>query len=521
MSHTPSSQQANIYQWVTNGTGSALVIAVAGAGKTTTLVHACGLMKGSVAFAAYNKKIADEIGTRVRASGVTNVRSGTFHSFGFSAWRRVAPLVTVDGNKVQKILDCAKSQIDDSQLYPEEYHPFIKQVVSLAKQSGIGILTPFTNQLAWWRLVEHYELDDLLTQEAQALSEQDREHRVKKGLQMALDVLRISIDQDRTVIDFDDMLYAPLIHDVKMWQNDWVLVDEAQDTNPARRAIAKKMLRPGGRLLAVGDPAQAIYGFTGADNDSLQIIEREFNCTTLPLTVTYRCPKEVVQVAQQWVSHIEAAPTAPDGKVVAITDKEFTNILTGDLDKKKNFTPADVVLCRNTKPLVELAFLFVRKSIPCHVEGKDIGRGLMALAGKWKVKQLDTLLRKLDDYLQKETARFMSKGQEQKAEALSDRIETIKVICASLPAGSSVVDLQGAVDKLFGDVKDGEPAPNLTLSTIHKAKGREWDRVYLYGRNKYQPSPYARQMWQQQQETNLMYVAVTRAKQTLVEVVVS
>jgi hypothetical protein len=62
-----------------------VVVAVAGSGKTTTLVEACKRMKGQVAFAAYNKKIADEI--KVRVSEFGHVNAGTFHSFGFAAWR--------------------------------------------------------------------------------------------------------------------------------------------------------------------------------------------------------------------------------------------------------------------------------------------------------------------------------------------------------------------------------------------------------------------------------------------------
>ena len=60
----------------------------------------------------------------------------------------------------------------------------------------------------------------------------------------------------------------------------------------------------------------------------------------------------------------------------------------------------------------------------------------------------------------------------------------------------------------------------LTLSTIHKAKGREWETVYWLDREGTLPSPYATQKWQQDQEDNLCYVAATRAKSSLIEVMV-
>jgi superfamily I DNA/RNA helicase len=68
--------------------------------------------------------------------------------------------------------------------------------------------------------------------------------------------------------------------------------------------------------------------------------------------------------------------------------------------------------------------------------------------------------------------------------------------------------------------RDGSESriPTLTLCTIHRSKGREWQRVYLIGRNRYMPSSYARLDWELEQERNLMYVAVTRSKGELVEV---
>jgi superfamily I DNA/RNA helicase len=69
------------------------------------------------------------------------------------------------------------------------------------------------------------------------------------------------------------------------------------------------------------------------------------------------------------------------------------------------------------------------------------------------------------------------------------------------------------VDSLFGDNVTGL----LVLSTIHKAKGREWERVFWLDRIGTCPSKWARQAWQQDQEKNLMYVAATRAKSELID----
>jgi superfamily I DNA/RNA helicase len=498
--------QLAIFDWAEKQRGSARVDAVAGSGKTTTLeelvrrITANQLRRTSVAFCAYNKSIAADI--KARVGDLQGVRVGTFHGFGYGAWMKAYPKAKLDEKKCQNILTASE--------VPEEYHAFALAAVSLAKGHAIGVLTPFDSQAAWHYLVSHYELEETLTDNPLLLDDAAMGRLLTNGLAYAQQLLRASISKDGDVIDYDDMIYAPLVHNARFWENDWVLVDEAQDTNPARRALARKMLRPNGRLIAVGDPHQAIYGFTGADADALDLIEKEFACTRLPLTVSYRCPRAVVAHAQQLVSHIQSAPNAPEGKVSTQTEENF-------LTNTSSLTHEDAVLCRNTKPLVELAFTLIRAGVPCHVEGKDIGRGLTALARKWRIKSVEKLTERLEAYREKEVARLVAKGQEQKADSLSDRVSTVLVIAA----GKQTVDeVCAAIDKLFGDVKPGQRSPNLTLCTAHKSKGREWNRVYLWGRNRYMPSKFARQQWQIQQEENLQYVAITRAKSTLIEVIV-
>ena len=503
MTRQPSPQQAAIYDFVTQGKGSGLVIAVAGAGKTTTLTGVCARIpaRESVAFCAYNKGIATEIAAKLLEAGVgANVKSGTFHSFGFGALAQALKVkLQVDDKKCQKIAVAMRC--------PDGLLPFVTKLVSLAKQRAVNVLTVPGDDAAWYGIVDHFGLTD-------TLSEASDPDAVGTGVMIAKAVLAKSNELIRTgAVDFDDMIYGPLVLDVRMWQRDWVLVDEAQDTNPARRALARKMLKPNGRLIAVGDPHQAIYGFTGADSDALELIKAEFGCAEYPLTVTYRCPKAVVALAQTWVSHIQAAESAPDGVVKFMDRKEFRGTTPG---------AEDVILCRLTKPLVEQAYEYIGRGVGCRVEGRDIGAGLVKVidkvCGKAGCLSVAAFLDKLDAYQDRETQRLLAKGQETAAEAVDDRCATLRVIAGQLPDESPVAGIKAAIQSLFGDTPDGERARVLTLSTVHKAKGREWDRVYLLGRDRYMPSKWARQAWQQEQEVNLMYVAVTRARCELVEV---
>jgi DNA helicase-2/ATP-dependent DNA helicase PcrA len=506
MPYAPSPQQSTVYRWVREESGNLILVAVAGSGKTTTILNATTMMKGSVALAAYNKKIAVEITNKLQAAGVgRNVQAGTFHSFGLRNWQRAVgqKRVVVDGDKVSKILTTQKC--------PEDIIPFAAALVSMAKQRAFGVLTPIVDVVGWHDMVSHYDLDQTLPED-KGMGDSCRDEQIENGIFMAQRALRVSLEMDRDIIDFDDMIYAPLAHDARVWQNDWLLVDEAQDTNPARRALAKKMLTPGGRAIFVGDPAQAIYGFTGADNDSLDIIEREFACKRLPLTVTYRCPKAVVAKAQMYVSHIMAADSAPEGEVRSMSADDFHKL------PAESFTKDGAMLCRTTAPLVKEAFALIRRGIGCQVEGKDIGRGLVKLASKWQTNSLVVLKDKLDDYRAREVEKFMSKGEERKAEALSDKIDTLLVIMDSLTEDHTVDDLKATIRKIFGDTPDGQTPSVFTLSTVHKSKGREWQVVYLLDRSKLMPSRFARQQWQLEQEMNLIYVAITRSQGTLVEV---
>ncbi len=504
----PSPQQAAVIDWTTNDTGSAFVEAVAGAGKTTTLLELLIATTGSVAFCAYNKKIADEIKAKLndradlnhvdydlRFAGIGNrVRVGTFHSFGFAAWRRLYPAVKVD-ERIKR--DQTIEKLTDYQVSPS-LHDFIVKLASLAKQRGIGVNGQIDDDSLWYAIIDHFDL----------ASEIDNENNVQIGVQWAKRALRYHIALAPKLIDFDDMIYMPIQAGVKLWENDWILVDEAQDTNPARRGLARKMLKKNGRAVFVGDRHQAIYGFTGADSDAIDQIIRDFNCTPMPLTITYRCPQLVVAEARKIVNHIQAHDDAPQGIVRMIEERELYL-------PSESLQPADAILCRNTQPLVKTAFQLIRNDIPCHVEGKDIGIGLLKLVNRYQAKTLDQLRDRLENFRDVESQKLIAKGKETQAEALIDRVETVLVIADNC---QTIDDLRAKITSMFQDANGVKQT--VTLSTVHKAKGREWSRVYLLGEHKYMPSSWARQDWQIQQEYNIIYVAYTRAQNELIRVMV-
>lgn len=503
---TPSLQQQAVIDFVAKGSGSAFVEAVAGAGKTTTLIDALAGARGSVAFAAYNRKIADEIKAKTAHMNLGNrVRIGTFHSFGLNTWRQAHRNVQSgpDAARQKAQMTEQKFGLDDKTKPEYLLRSFVPHLISLAKQRAIGLYGSVDDAKLYYDIVDHFDMAYDLEDEA----------LIPRGIELAIAGLKYHREIAADIIDFDDMIYMPIVSGVKVWQNDIVFVDEAQDTNPARRAYVRKMLNPRwGRAIFVGDRHQAIYGFTGADNDAVDLIIRDFGCKSLPMTTTYRCPKAVVAKAQEVVSHIHAHQTAPEGSVHTIELEQLFKLSQPD-EAMRHLQPTDAILCRKTKPLVDTAFALLRMGVPCHVEGRDIGAGLIALIDKYKTaKTLRNMLARLGAYGEQRSEKLRAKGRGEQAEALMDRISTIAVIAEKC---QTVDELKGKIEAMFQD-SEREPKKTLTLSTVHKSKGREWPRVFVLGANAWMPGPWARQVWEQQQETNLMYVAYTRAQSELV-----
>lgn len=531
MTFAPSAAQQRFYDWVTTEKGHCVLNAVAGAGKTTTILNGIEKMAGTVWFGVYNKKMADEIkeklagnpdlAKRAAFKADEQITASTFHSLGASLVKSLTypNRAQVDDKKVRKIVDQlivqkeAVAQMDRPDL--REIEGTVVQMVSMAKNRGfvparrvVEGLTDWDDTDAWEEMVNHFDIGDTLEDE-----------QVRTAINFARVALRES-NKDLTVIDFDDMVYLPLAKrmTLKPWHKfNWVLVDEAQDTNPTRRALARMVLATGGRLIAVGDPHQAIYGFTGADNDSLEQIKDAFNAVELPLTTTYRCPKAVVAHAQQWVSHIEAHEGNEEGAVVTLPYMDLIDNLQAD---DPNVNPSETaILCRYNKYLVGLCFKLIRNGIAAKIEGRDVGAGLVKLATRWKsAKTVNGLETKLLQYREREMAKAEKKEQEQKMERIDDEVATLMVVIDRVRTNGldRVTDVVDAIEEIFADNVSGGDL--ITLCSTHKSKGLEWDSVYLLDREALMPSKFAKQDWQIAQEINLIYVAVTRAKKTLIEV---
>jgi superfamily I DNA/RNA helicase len=225
---TFSKYQQDIFDWIESGEGNSVVNARAGSGKTTTAIHAMGRMVGTVISLTLNKKNAVELQTKIEQMGLIHAKGSTFHAEGFANIKKTHRFVKVDNYKVNNLVGFYTLQ-------PDQYsaRSFIRGIVGMAKQSGFGCedCPAISDTDAWFNIAAHYDIT------------LDSEMSMSDCIEIAKDVLK---DSNRNVreVDFDDMVYLPILHNMDLFKYDWIIVDEAQDTNVIRKIMVKRMMKP-------------------------------------------------------------------------------------------------------------------------------------------------------------------------------------------------------------------------------------------------------------------------------------
>lgn len=488
-----SPEQDAFWKALTDNDSHVVLEARAGTGKTFSCIEGCKRMLKAdsslnIAMVAYNKAIASELEQKVPA-GVT---ACTMHSLGKKALYNAHGKHKVSSYKTQDILKDILGETEFKNV-GWNFVSLVKKAVSLAKNTMLPL---DFNEGDWSSMVNHYSLDM-----------NDSEARIRELTRL---ILKKSAEQTN-VIDFDDMIWLPVVMDLELTKFDVLFVDEAQDLNKSRQQLAVKA---GERIVIVGDPKQAIYGFAGADAYSMRNMSNMLGeVVTLPLTVTRRCPKSHVTLAQSIVADIKAMDNAPEGVIEDVTSG-------GLFDAVK---AGDMVLCRMNAPLMKAAYGMIRKGIACMIQGRDIGAGLNSLIKKvcgkgWKTTDTIIMESKLDAYLSKEIAKLdklalTAPVSRSKYELVMDKVNCIKLISEGLSTASEVCE---RITELFADTdKAGMPKSKVVLSSVHRAKGLEAENVFILHPEK-MPHPMATLEWEIEQEYNIKYVAITRSMNRLV-----
>lgn len=539
-----------------------VIKAYAGTGKTTTLIEGLKHMRGiktsikpsdqqaviwdalalsgptaRTCMVAFNKSIAKTLQARVPS----NVSAMTMHSMGLravkDAWKLLPGEAAIDGWKVQTVLselmgmDLRELRRMDSVLVSAT-----DKLVGLCK---MGLLDATEENMDW--ICDHYDIE--------------LEDRRETVFGLVPQVLEICKDVSRHgYIDFNDMIWIPVVHKLAITKYALLCVDESQDLSPCQQSLAVMAAE---RLVMCGDSNQAIYGFTGADTMSMprmfnHLAATERGCNEYPLTVTRRCAKAIVREAQSLVKDFKAHESNGEGFVKYATMKSqgkcqdcfcpsclhyWAETITEnnpeatkcpsckladievfpvrDTAYKSIIEPGDMVVCRVNAPLVSECFKFLKEDIKAQIQGRDIGAGLINLIKKFGASTINSLVTSLDQWLALEIAKENSrpKPSEVKFIALQDRYDCLRCFCDE---ATTVQDVVNRIERIFTDNSDTK---SILLSSGHKAKGLEAPRVcILQPPGCTCPHPMAKTAWQREQEFNIFYVMKTRAIDELVYV---
>lgn len=450
-------------------------------GKTATLKELCNRtpVGTSCLFMAFNKSIAEELKTKLP----TTVECNTFHSMGLrTLMKNFRFRMQLEENK------CFSLCMELFDFRKKEYKEKMRYYFSLQELwEKIRLSLCEINEENVSALCIEYDLD----YEKSMISDLNKiNERWRK------DCTKIQGNKSFKM-DFPDMLWIPynFVDEMNFPKYQVVMIDEGQDLFTLQKEILQRHIKPRGRFIAVGDSKQLIYNFMGSDLDVFTSIKRMPNTICLPLSVTYRCAKKIVEKANEVFPGTECIPTAIEGV-----------IREGDIFEAES---GDFVLCRNNFPLVAAFILFLERGKKASIMGRDFGESLCRLLDGQE--RLDDLYLLLEDKVSKLKEKGLSEiaiTNNASYVALKEKVSIIEILYKRFPG--SFLALKQKIKNIFSDDKTG-----IILSTIHKSKGLEAKRVFFLNPELI-PSKFAKTPKALYAEECLKFVAITRAKEELV-----
>lgn len=577
--------------------GPVLVIAGAGSGKTKTLTYRVarliedGIKPENILLLTFTKKAAAEMlsrATLVLDDRCEKVAGGTFHSFANIILRKYSKFLKLKSNFT--ILD--KSDCEDiinhitGQMFPKKEKRFPKKSTILEIYSkSVNKETP-TKQIIEEEFPQFAHCEDKIIEVHKAY---------------------VGYKRENSVLDYDDLLlYVKLLLENNEGlrkklsnQYQYIMVDEYQDTNTIQADVIKLLASEHSNIMAVGDDAQSIYSFRGANYRNILDFPKLFEGTEIiKLEQNYRSTQNILKLtntiiskakekyAKTLFSNIES-PIVPALICAKDTQMEADFIcqrILELLDEDVNLSDI-CVLARNARMSYALEIELSKRAIPYQKFGgpkfmetahiKDIvshlrviinpddiislNRILLLLKGVGattvnniipiikgnlnpnikllpsnKTTSLVPLLKTLENLRSQISMRKPSDIVEDvieyyrpilkdkyddynKREKDLDHFQYLSEQYSNLEDFISDMALEPPDASVEGMYKRNSDDEALTISTIHSAKGLEWDSVFIIGAVDGRfPSAYSfNSAEEMDEELRLMYVATTRAKNNL------
>lgn len=466
--HTPTSEQQAIIAAARDTADNLLIPALAGAAKTSTLVMVAEALPDiEILCLAFNKKIAVEMQERLPR----NCKAMTLNSLGHRTWSEaIGRRLRIESGKTYDIVKgLIEEQTRDDQRGLYDAMAELMRLVDFGK--ACGYIPTGTNERAK-RLMDDEDFFPHLEQRLSPLEEDIIRGATIESLKQAM----------QGVCDFNDQILMPTIFHGAFPRYPLVLVDEAQDLSALNHATLRKLCKR--RLIAVGDPCQAIYGFRGAHEDSMSKLRETFDMKELPLTISFRCPQAVVEHVRWRAPAMRWPDWARPGGV-----RTVGRWSAADLEEDAT------IICRNNAPLFGIAIRLLKNGRTCQLDGKDIILGITKVMRKFggsDMKQ-QAVLDRIAVWLENEK----EKNKKRAHNRIEDRAECMAIFARQGATLGEALAYAQHLMNLHSPLK---------LMTGHKAKGLEFDQVYFLD---------AKLVGDEDQEPNLRYVICTRAKDTL------
>lgn len=462
----PTDEQEAIYRAASASSDNIMVEAFAGTGKTTTLEGIGNETKGGGLYLVFNKRNADEAKDRMPYTYETR----TFNACGHRAW----------AGKLYRNPSLAKDKVRD----------LLREIINEAPKAASGEMWNSYHQIVdgvnraktFGYVPENFpQAQSLLTQsQFHALLDEEPDDLVSDLIDA---VLSRSIKVSFTgTIDFNDQVYMPAMFGGSFGKYPTVLVDEYQDLSPANHALLQRLVK--GRLIGVGDRFQNIYGFRGAKAAGMVEAIQTYSMKVFPLSLTFRCPSAIVSHVHWRVPTFRAFR---QGGSVERPDKLVSNDITDDT----------TVICRNNAPLFRLAIQLLAHGRSPNIVGRDIGPRLIGIMRKLGPESLPraSVLSQIAEWRADKLA-AESKSADDLADCMIVFAEHGRDLGQALRYAEHVLNSTGKV----------------LLTTGHKAKGLEWERVVHL-------DPWlVRGKHASEQDQNLDYVISTRSSNILIEI---
>ena len=475
-----SEYQRQIFNNIADNDGHTVVLSGPGSGKTQTIVE--GLYhvpeqyrsNNRTLFTAFNRSIAKELEKRVPSG----VMSATHHALGYRCIRKhwgalydLNAYGSVDSRN-DSLFELANEQIGD-----DINHNRLRQMLVKALDLSKIVLANSPENIQ--DVLDEYGIPLC------NLNEEEFALHVFQMMEKTRNQPRIL--NGRNVITFSDMIWLPYINGWKLDQFERVFIDEAQDLSPARTELLLASLAPGGRVLACGDTNQAIYNFAGASPRSLEGLIKTLNAKQLPLSVSYRCARVIIEMAKKINPMIEAAPNAEDGEIETFDGEYLYEVVE----------PGCAVLSRTNFPLVRACFGMLALGLNTNIQGKDIGDRLLWRIKTWEPDSIPALIKSAREWADELCERLNEKKRD--TTSITDEAKCIEMFAEN---ADNIDEVQERIQQFFSD-EDAQ----IKLSTGHKSKGLEWNKVFLLDKT-YHPERGG-------EEENIWYVSITRAKSFL------